>query len=262
VETRPGGLERWWLSVAKRTAENLQAKLQLEIYASPGAGFDVPGVSQSSGSFITEIQQFRAEVFFAAGRRPWFRKEDGSFADTATADDHAYHIVCRDEHGALAGYLRADLADLQRRSSVAEHLGMARAAGVLHRLGVPSSQVLEMGRLAVATDSRWQGIAEALIVSAHVLACRLGCLVLWCVAAEGDGQNHYFLRYGGTALPESSAYVPRYSDRACVVIQDLRVILPRVRTAVHMIDQAVFGAANGASSQGGGGEDEHHPGHI
>jgi predicted N-acetyltransferase YhbS len=231
VAQNTDGLERWWLSVAKRTSGNLRTTIRLEIYASPGARSDLPGVSPASESFIAEIQEFRAEVFFA---------------DTATADDHAYHIVCRDERGALTGYLRADIADLRRQSSVAEHLGAARVEEVLHDLGVSSGQVLEMGRLAVSPDRRWKGVAEALIVSAHALACRLGCQILWCTAAEGDGQNHYFVRYGATALPGSSAYVPRYSDSACVVIQDLRVILPRVQEAVRMIDQAVFGAANGA----------------
>jgi predicted N-acetyltransferase YhbS len=244
ADTRARGLERWWLLVAKRTVENLRSVLRLEIYASPGARSDLPGVSPYSQSLIEEARMFRAEVFFASGRRPSFRTQDGAFADSAVTDDHAYHIVCRDSSGALAGYIRADVTDLQHHSSVVEHLGVQHTEEVLQRLGVRAGQVLEMGRLAVSAGSRWQGVAEAMVVSAHALACRLDCWILWCTAAEGDGQKHYFVRYGATELPGSSAYVPKYSDSACVVVQDLRDVLPRIRDAVRLVDEAVFGAAH------------------
>lgn len=247
VETHSDGLERWWLAVTKRTTANLRSTFRLEIHATSNAESDLPGLFRCSDSFIREVQEFRAEVFFASGRRPSFRAQDGSFADTAPVDEHAYHLVCRDGAGAIVGYIRANVLDLQRPSSVAQHLGAARAEETLGQLGVSGSQVLEMGRLAVSTDRRWKGVAEALVVSAHALACRLGCLILWSVAAEGDGQKHYFIRYGAVELPDSSMYVPRYSDTACVVVQDLRVVLPRVREAAQVIDQAVFGAADGAS---------------
>lgn len=247
VEKRPDELERWWHSVAKRTIGKLRDKFRLEIYAPPGAPFISPAVLQSSQSFASEVQRFRAKIFFAEGRRPYFRREDGSFADISAADDHAYHLVCRDRRcGTLAGCLRASLTSPQGQSSVAEHIGADRAAQVLGRLGVHSSEVLEMERLAVGQDHRLQGAGEALVVSAHALAIRLACHILWCVSAEGDGQHRHFVRYGATELPGSSAHVPKYSDTACVVIQDLRVILPRVQTAIRMVDQAIFGAANGA----------------
>jgi predicted N-acetyltransferase YhbS len=249
VTREPDGLERWWLSVAERTAANLRGSLRLEIYAAPGARTDLPGVFPCTDVFIKEVQEFRAEVFFAAGRRPSFRQEDGSFADDAATDGHAYHIVCRDEQGSLTGYLRADLSDLGPQSSVVHHLGAERTEVVLRELDVSRGQVLEMGRLAVSATSRWLGIAEALVVSTHALACRLGCVILWCTAAEGDGQKHYFVRYGATELPGSSAYVPKYSDSACVVVQDLRVTLPRIQGAVRTVDEAVFDAADGVGGQ-------------
>lgn len=245
-EVRPEQFKLWTREVAERIAEGMRSMFSMEIHVPAAIGeYEKVGESRCFESVVAEVRAFRAEVFFDVGRRPSFAAADGGFADSEEADHYACHLVCRDRTGALAGCLRTGRADLLPSSAVEEHLGGHRTAQLIRDLGVDRAQVLELGRLAVAPDRRLRGTAATLLLASHVMARRLGCVILWGTVAEGDGQHRFLIRFGTNVLPDTSAFVPRYNDNACVAVHDHRVTLPQIGEAIGIVEAAIFGAASG-----------------
>lgn len=227
---------QWVLGTARRTVQALGTSLQVGIHH--------PGSGGESGflSAIAEIRAFRAEVYYADGRRPSFRASDGRFADPEDVDLRAYHITCRDDDGALVGCLRAVPAELLAASPVEAHLGPERAAELIAQLGTDYTGLLEGGRLAVTGTRRLQGVAAAAMMVTLALARHIEHPVTWGIAGEGEGQYRFFTRFGFRVLPGSSAYMPRYGENSCVVVHDQRTAAPQVTEAIRMVERAVFGA--------------------
>lgn len=234
---------RWALELGQTTVQNMRTLFTVAVHVPPtvpelaavgdGAEFD---------SALEQIRAFRAEVFYDNGRRPSFRGADGLFRDVEDIDEHACHIVCRDPDGAIAGCLRVARADLIPSSAVVEHLGAERTEQEMRALGLGPSRFMEVGRLAVDSGQRRRGVARALLMTSHVLACRLGCLVMWGTAGQGDGQDKYLSKFSSGVLPDSSAKVAKYEDEACVVVHDHRLTLPYIQPALDLVELELFGA--------------------
>ena len=236
-------LGRWMWETTTLALENMRTTFRVEIQV-PVDAEQFSGVS-SSRRFepaVQEIRAFRAEILYAAGRRPFFRSANGGFADSEEADTHAYHITCRDKSGGLLGCLRLARPDLLRSSAVEAHLGPKRAARLVRELGIDRTRLLEAGRLVVAADQRRQGVAAAILLTALVLGRWTGRPVIWATAGERDGQNSYFTRFGSSVLPGSSRYVPVYDDTVCVVTHDQRLLVPLIQQCIGMAELAVRGA--------------------
>lgn len=233
---------RWALELAKTTVENMRTLFTLKVHVPPSVP-ELAGAGDSAdfATALEQIRAFRAEVFYDDGRRPSFRGADGVFRDVEDIDEYACHIVCRDPAGDVIGCMRVARADLLRSSAVAEHLGEERSEKEIRDLGLEKSQVMEVGRLAVASDQRRRGVARALLMTSHVLACRLGCLVMWGTAGQGDGQDKYLSKFSSGVLADSSATVAKYEDEACVVIHDHRLTLPFIHDALDLVEVEVFG---------------------
>ncbi len=229
--------------VTERVLENMRTAFRAKVHV-PAAAGEFGGICESHRfeAAVDEIRAFRAEELYAGGRRPFFRTTDGAFADPEEADKYAYHIVCRDERGALVGCLRLGLVDLMPCSAVEAHLGPERTAKAVRELGVDRTRILEEGRLVVAADQRRRGVAAVMLLVAHALANRLDRPIIWGTSGERDGQNSYFVRFGSSVLPGSSEYVSKYDDEVCVVVHDQRANAPQIRAATVMVDRAVFGA--------------------
>lgn len=232
----------WARKIVGRTIENMRATSAMEVHA-PAGSDDAGGIVESRHfeSVLDEIRAFRARVLYASGRRPSFRTADGGFTDPEDADGCSYHILCRDQQGALIGYLRLGPADLLPSSSVEAHLGAERAERVVTELGLDRTRIFEAGRLVVDEDRRKQGVAVATVLLALALARRLGRPVTWATAGERDGQHRFFSRFGSDVLPGSSVYMPKYDDDVCVVVHDQRVIPARIREAIDLVEQVVLG---------------------
>jgi GNAT superfamily N-acetyltransferase len=241
-EAGPGGAAaapeswQWMCDTAERTVQVLGTSLRIEVHH-PGSD-SAPGLL----STIAVIRAFRAEVYYADGRRPSFRAPDGTFADPDDADLLGYHITCRDDHGVLVGCLRAVPAELLSSSPVEAHLGPGRTAELLGALGLDRTGLLEGGRLAVTATRRLRGVAAALMMVTLALARHVGRPVIWGTAGEGEGQYRFFTRFGYRVLPGSSAYVPRYDESLCVVVHDRRAAAPRAAEAIRLVERSVFGA--------------------
>lgn len=229
---------QWVYDTAKRTVQALGGSPRIEV-RHPGSDSE-PALLPT----ITAIRAFRAEVYYADGRRPSFRAPDGRFGDTDDADLRAYHVTCRDDD-VLVGCMRAAPVELLSSSPVEAHLGPRRAAELISELGMDRTGLLEAARLAVAATRRLQGIAAALMMVTLAVARHTGRPVTWGIAGEGDGQYRLCTRFGFRVLPGSSAYVPRYRDSVCVVIHDQRAVAPQVAEAIGMVQRSVFGAAGG-----------------
>jgi predicted N-acetyltransferase YhbS len=234
---------RWAAEIAQRTVDAVQGIYSVEIHRPPGIE-EYRGISasQSFGSVIDEVREFRAKAFFADGRRPAFRTADGVFTDVERADEYACHLVCRDKSGAPVGYVRAGRVDLLPGSAVAEHLGVERTARELDELGLGHSQVLELGRLVVVADQRGQGVAASLLFMTHIVTRRSGCTAMWGTAGLGDGQDRYLTRFGSKVLPGSAAYVPKYEDEACVIVHDHRLTWQYIQRAIEIAEHGLFPA--------------------
>jgi hypothetical protein len=100
---------RWICDTAERTVAALGNSLRIKV--------DRPGRDSQPG-LLSAIRAFRAEVYYADGRRPSFRAPDGRFADPDDADLHAHHITCHDDDGVLVGCLRARRSGSSGRCSV------------------------------------------------------------------------------------------------------------------------------------------------
>jgi GNAT superfamily N-acetyltransferase len=232
---------RWVCETAERTVEALRASLCIRVYG--------PGMGSEDGllTAIAAVRAFRAEIYYADGRRPSFRAPDGRFVDPDDADLRAYHIVCRDDDGVLVGCLRAAPAEVLSSSPVEAHLGPARTAELIGGLGIDRTGLLEGGRLAVTAARRRHGVAAALMMVTLALARPTGRPVIWGTAGEGEGQYKFFTRFGYRVVPGSSAYVRRYDENLCVVVHDQRAAAPPVAEAIRMVERSVFDA----DSEGG-----------
>ena len=242
TEAGADDFERWALELAHSTVENMRTLFSVRVHLAASTR-QLVGIGDSDDfrSVLAEIRRFRAQVYFDSGRRPDFRTADGDFEDAEQIDDFACHIVCRDPQGQIVGCLRAGRADLLLSSAVEEHLGSARTQKEIRAMGLEKAQVMELGRLAVASDQRRRGVARALLLVSHVLACRLDCLVLWGTAGQGDGQDRYLSKFSSSVLEGSSAKVSKYEDDACVVVHDHRLTLPFIQQSLDIVDRAVFG---------------------
>ena len=227
---------QWLCDTAERTVEALGSSLRINVYG-PGMGSEA-GLVQATAA----VRAFRAEIYYADGRRPSFRAPDGRFVDPDAADLRAYQIVCRDDDGVLVGCLRAAPAELLSSSPVEAHLGAGQAAELIAGLGIDRTGLLEGGRLAVTAARRHRGVAAALMMVTLALAVHIGRPVIWGTAGEGEGQYRFFTRFGYRVLPGSSAYVPTYDENLCVVVHDQRDAAPRVAEAIRMVERSVFGA--------------------
>jgi GNAT superfamily N-acetyltransferase len=227
---------RWVCDTAERTVEALGTSLWIRVYG--------PGMGSEDGllTAIAAVRAFRAEIYYAGGRRPSFRAPDGRFVDPDDADLRAYHIVCRDGDGVLVGCLRAAPAEVLSASPVEAHLGPAGTAELISELGIDRTGLLEGGRLAVTATRRRHGVAAALMMVTLALGRHTGRPVIWGTAGEGEGQYKFFTRFGYRVVPGSSAYVPRYDENLCVVVHDQRAAALPVAEAIRMVERPVFGA--------------------
>jgi GNAT superfamily N-acetyltransferase len=250
----PGGRtltpESWqWVSdTAGRTVEALGTSLFIKVYG-PGRGTE-DGLLAA----IAAVRAFRAEIYYADGRRPSFRAPDGRFVDPDETDLRAYHIVCRDREGVLLGCLRAAPGESLGSSQVEAHLGPGRTAALIRELGIDRTALFEGGRLAVTATRRHRGVAAALMMVLSALALHLGRPVIWGTAGEGDGQDRFFTRFGYHVVPGSSAFVPKYDEDLCVVVLDQRDAAPQVADAIRMVERSVFGPGAEAGDDGHGGD--------
>jgi len=234
---------QWMYDTARRTVAALGGSPRIEVRC-PGSDSE-PALLPA----IPAIRAFRAEVYYAGGRRPSFRAPDGRFTDPDDADLRAHHVTCRDGD-VLVGCIRAVPAELLSASPVEAHLGPGRAAALISELGTDRTGLLEAARLAVTAARRLQGIAAALMMVTLALARQMGRPVVWGTAGEGEGQDRFCARFGFRVLPGSSAYVPRYRDSVCVVVHDLRTAPPRVAEAIAMVQRAISGAGTGQGGPG------------
>jgi predicted GNAT family N-acyltransferase len=227
---------QWFCDTAERTVEALGTSLRIKVYR--------PGRDSEAGllAAIAAVRAFRAEIYYAGGRRPSFRAPDGRFVDPDDADLRACHIICRDDAGVLVGCLRAAPAESLSSSMVEAHLGAGRAAELIAGLGIDRTGLLEGGRLAVTATRRHRGVAAALMMVTLALAEHIGRPVIWGTAGEGEGQDQFFTRFGYRVLPGGSAYVRKYDENLCVVVHDQRDAAPRVAEAILMVGRSVFGA--------------------
>lgn len=230
----------WMWDTAKLAFENVPGLYRIEIYVRGGAGpFPEAMPSSRFAPAVHEIRAFRAEVFYAGGRRPGFQAPDGSFTDREAADWHSCHVVCRNAAGEVVGCLRLTPAEHAENSAVLGHLGQGWAAELRREHKIDQHRMWEAGRLAVSAGQRRQGVAAVILLAALALGRRISRPVIWATSGERDGQHRYFTRFGAWVLPESSQYVAKYEDNVCVVIHDQRRFGPLAHQAMDMAEAAI-----------------------
>ncbi|QLY30560.1 GNAT family N-acetyltransferase [Nocardia huaxiensis] len=180
-----------------------------------GDDFDAePGFAAS----LRELREFRGRIAWDAGRRPDFRRPDGSFTDDDPHDLVAHHLLLRPPGGGdLIGCCRYAPLETLPCSRIRE-LDATTADSLCAELACADTDILEGGRLLVAPEWRRHGLASDLLLAGTALARVLSRRVIWGTAGVRQGQEHVFLRLGYRCADAPLIPAPHYAD-------DLRIIV-------------------------------------
>jgi predicted GNAT family N-acyltransferase len=228
----------WPPRILARVLGRLCTDLRVEIHAPSLPG----GLTPATPGFaeaVEEIRTFRAGVLYAGGRRPEFRTPSGAYVDQDELDAVAYHVAGRDRDGELAACMRMAPAELAVTSAVEAHLGAERAARLAASLAVAPAQILEVGRMAVAERYRRQSLAVVVVLAGLVLTRRVGRRLVWGTAGMRDHQHLFFARFGCAVLTDTAAYVPRYDDELCVVVNDVSRLPDDLDEALDLVEKFI-----------------------
>lgn len=176
-------------------------------------------VDISPGDWLAELREFRGRVAWAGGRRPGFRRSDGTFHDAEESDLAAHHLILREEvTGSVVGCVRYAPLDELRDSSNIRSLDPILAADLLRTLGCSDSEVLEGGRLIV--DPAWQrhGLATRLLVAGTALARICGKRLIWGTAGTRQRQEEVFLRLGYRRAASTLVPAPHLDEDLSIIV--------------------------------------------
>jgi N-acyl-L-homoserine lactone synthetase len=189
-----------------------------------------------------QIAEFRARVLFDEGRRPSFRKVEGTYADADPLDAFAFHVVVRSE-GEIIGCIRANPTSVEPPSSMAALLGPALLAHVLSSLRVDRSDCWDGGRWAVDPRRQRAALGGELACAAMAVARQLGGRRLVGVAGVRQRQADLLVSLGAEYVVACPAIEAKaLDDELRVVAFDLDHVHPasaaRIEAAAVILRRA------------------------
>jgi hypothetical protein len=163
------------------------------------------------------VRELRARILFDGGRRPAFRRSDGTHFDGQDLDYGAWHFVARREPGGPPlGYIRLSTPAtgnlFQSRVYLGEHYEQ-----VLCAQGFRVEDTFEHSRLVVEHRARKLGLGIHLNALALGAAQHLGAGSMIGTSGTKDGQHHFHERFGFYGLPETRRYVDQYTEDVIIM---------------------------------------------
>lgn len=187
-----------------------------------------PGMSWHVSAFVVPrddpdnlalglVRELRARILFDRGRRPAFRRSDGTHFDDQELDHGAWHFLARREvDGSPLGYVRLSTPATGRMFQSRAYLG-ERYEQVLGTQGFHIQDTFEHSRLVVEHRARKLGLGIYLNALALGAAQYLGAKSMIGTSGTKDGQHHFHERFGFYGLPETRRYVDRYAEDVIIM---------------------------------------------
>ena len=176
-----------------------------------------PNEDDHGQEWLMELSKMRGRVLHAGGRRPQFRRADGSFSDRDPLDQWAYHLLLRSS-GYLIGCIRVVPLTSAQPCGTESLLGHQRFEQLLVHLGTARDRAGEVGRWIVAPEYSRFRMGLPLIAGLGALAKWLGLETLIATVGTRDGQAKALVRAGGRQVPGLTRIKSQKFDDNLVVL--------------------------------------------
>ncbi|MET8998629.1 ThiF family adenylyltransferase [Amycolatopsis sp. NPDC004169] len=180
-----------------------------------------PGPLPGTGdpALLDTVRELRARILFDHGRRPAFRRADGTHTDDQALDFGAWHFIARrSPAGPPLGYIRLSTPDTGVPYQSREFLGDERYEELLAAEGLPEDTVFEHSRLVVEHRARKLGLGLYLNALAIGAAHHLGARAMIGTSGTKDGQDRFHERFGFRPVPGTRRYVPQYTEDVVILL--------------------------------------------
>ncbi|MEU8637265.1 ThiF family adenylyltransferase [Amycolatopsis sp. NPDC048633] len=189
----------------------------------PGAGSATPDwhvtAFRGDASLLDAVRELRARILFDHGRRPDFRRANGTHVDDQALDFGAWHFVARQSPaGPPLGYIRLSTPDAGVPYQSREFLGSERYEELLAAEGFPADGVFEHSRLVVEHRARKLGLGQYLNALAVGAAHHLGARAMIGTSGTKDGQDRFHERFGFRPVHGTRRYVPQYTEDVVIML--------------------------------------------
>ncbi|VVJ18887.1 Molybdopterin biosynthesis protein MoeY [Amycolatopsis camponoti] len=168
---------------------------------------------------LDAVRELRARILFDHGRRPDFRRADGTHVDDQALDFGAWHFIARrSPAGPPLGYIRLSTPDAGVPYQSREFLGDERYEELLAAEGLSEADVFEHSRLVVEHRARKLGLGQYLNALAVGAAHHLGARAMVGTSGTKDGQDRFHERFGFRPVPGTRRYVPQYTEDVVIML--------------------------------------------
>jgi len=127
----------------------------------------------STARWLREVRRLRGQVLLANGLRPEFDSGGSEVEDCDPLDLHSVHVVAHDREQ-IVGCVRVTPVVSPVACTSVKTLGQAGLDGLLERLKMDPSEVVEHGRWFVHTDYQSTGAGIFLMAASFAVAHSLG----------------------------------------------------------------------------------------
>ncbi|MFK0250560.1 ThiF family adenylyltransferase [Amycolatopsis azurea] len=180
--------------------------------------WDVTAFLGADTCLLDSVRELRARILFDRGRRPAFRRADGSHADDQDLDFGAWHFIARQHpDGPPLGYIRLSTPATGDNFQSRTYLGTGRYEELLAAQGVEPGRVFEHSRLVVEHRSRKLGLGQYLNALAIGAAHHLGAHAMIGTSGTKDGQDRFHEQFGFRAVPGTRRYVEQYTEDVVIM---------------------------------------------
>ncbi|WIX99573.1 hypothetical protein QRX60_36790 [Amycolatopsis mongoliensis] len=170
-------------------------------------------------SMLGAVRELRARILFDHGRRPDFRRADGTHADDQALDFGARHFIDRQSPAGLPlGYIRLSTPDAGVPYQSREFLGSERYEELLAAEGFPEAGVFEHSRLVVEHRARKLGLGQYLNALAIGATHHLGARAMIGTSGTKDVQDRFHERFGFRPVRGTRRYVPQYTEDVVIML--------------------------------------------
>ncbi|WP_410603539.1 ThiF family adenylyltransferase [Amycolatopsis sp. lyj-90] len=167
---------------------------------------------------LDSVRELRARILFDRGRRPAFRRADGSHTDDQDLDFGAWHFIARQHpDGPPLGYIRLSTPATGGSFQSRAYLGTGRYEELLAAQGIEPGHVFEHSRLVVEHRSRKLGLGQYLNALAIGAAHHLGAHAMIGTSGTKDGQDRFHEQFGFRAMPGTRRYVEQYTEDVVIM---------------------------------------------
>ncbi len=181
--------------------------------------FLAPRPGDGDHSALDEVRALRARIVVDHGRRPAFRRADGTQADDRNLDFGAWHFLARRSPGGPPlGYVRLSTPDTGAFFRSRDFLGDQDYEKLLAAEGFPAEGVFEPSRLVVEHGARRLGLGLHLNALAIGAAHHLGARAVIGTSGTKDGQDRFHERFGFRPVRGTRRYVPQYTEDVVVML--------------------------------------------